>query len=77
MAPGRIFDCTTRPLAQSTMCCADFYYHEETLIRLAAKHALRARLMEDWERGTHPRSELGVTGADADASIVTSIPVPI
>jgi hypothetical protein len=43
----------------------DFYYRPETLIALAAKNRLRARFLEDWERGPHLQSKLRVTRPDA------------
>ena len=70
MAPGGFFDFTFHATARAEhdVLREDFYYHEETLIRLAAKHALRARLMEDWERGPHPQSRLRVTRADPESA---------
>lgn len=47
----------------------DYYYRPETLIRLAERHGLHAKLMEDWE-GRHKQSKLRVrhpAGTDAGA----------
>ena len=50
MAPGAIFDFTFYRTndADYQVHHEDFYYRTETLIRLAAKHGLPARLMDDW-----------------------------
>ena len=42
----------------------DFYYRAETLIGLAEKYGLNARLMEDWESLPHPQSKIRVTRPD-------------
>jgi SAM-dependent methyltransferase len=39
----------------------DFYYRTETLIGLAGKYGLNARLMEDWEDLPHQQSKIRVT----------------
>jgi SAM-dependent methyltransferase len=39
----------------------DFYYRTETLVALADRHGLDARLMEDWERLPHKQSKIRVT----------------
>ncbi|MDQ8707904.1 class I SAM-dependent methyltransferase [Streptomyces sp. LHD-70] len=49
----------------------DFYYRTGTLIRLAEKHGLAARFMEDWEALPHGQSKLRVThpgGGRSDAA---------
>jgi hypothetical protein len=38
-----------------------FFYRSETLISLAERHGLDARLMEDWEAGPHQQSKIRVT----------------
>lgn len=38
----------------------DFYYRTETLVELARKHGLEARLMEDWESRPHKQSKIRV-----------------
>ena len=50
MAPGAIFDFTFYRTndAEYQVHHEDLYYQAETLIRLAAKHGLSARLMDDW-----------------------------
>ena len=50
MAPGAIFDFTFYRADDEDYQVhhEDFYYRTETLIRLAAKHGLPARLMDDW-----------------------------
>jgi ubiquinone/menaquinone biosynthesis C-methylase UbiE len=63
MAPGGFFDFTFHATARSEhqVLREDFYYRPETLIRVAARCGLHARLMEDWERGPHIQSKLRVT----------------
>jgi ubiquinone/menaquinone biosynthesis C-methylase UbiE len=63
MAPGGFFDFTFHATARSEhqVLREDFYYRPETLIRVAARYGLHARLMEDWERGPHMQSKLRVT----------------
>ncbi|MGH8824282.1 MAG: class I SAM-dependent methyltransferase [Jiangellaceae bacterium] len=39
----------------------DFYYRTETLVDLAGRHGLDARLMDDWERLPHKQSKIRVT----------------
>jgi SAM-dependent methyltransferase len=67
MAPHGFFDFTFHATARSEhdVLREDFYYRPETLMRLAARHGLRARLMDDWERGRHPQSRLRVTRVTA------------
>jgi SAM-dependent methyltransferase len=50
MAPGAIFDFTFYRTDDTDyqVYREDFYYRTETLIGLAARHGLTARLMEDW-----------------------------
>ncbi|MFC9242484.1 class I SAM-dependent methyltransferase [Streptomyces sp. NPDC057136] len=42
----------------------DFYYRTETLIALAAKHGLCARLMDDWEKRRHGQSKIRVSSPE-------------
>jgi SAM-dependent methyltransferase len=42
----------------------DFYYRTETLVALADRYGLDARLMDDWERLPHKQSKLRVTRRD-------------
>lgn len=53
------FDRTTG--AEHQVLREDFYYRTETLTALAAKHGLRARFMEDWEKLGHGQSKIRVT----------------
>lgn len=39
----------------------DFYYRAESLVDLAAKHGLRARVMADWATLGHPQAKIRVT----------------
>ena len=39
----------------------DFYYRTETLLAMAARHGLRGRLIDDWERLPHKQSKIRVT----------------
>ena len=50
MAPGVIFDFTFYRTEDTEYQVhhEDFYYRAETLISLAGKHGLTARLMDDW-----------------------------
>lgn len=43
----------------------DFYYHTETLTRLARSHGLDARFMDDWERRPHKQSKIRLTQSAA------------
>lgn len=43
----------------------DFYYRTETLVRLAEKHGLAARFMDDWEKLKHGQSKIRVTHGEA------------
>jgi SAM-dependent methyltransferase len=50
----------------------DFYYRTETLTRLAERHGLTARFMDDWEKLPHGQSKIRVSHpagdrAEADA----------
>jgi SAM-dependent methyltransferase len=50
MAPGAFFDFTFYNSHDTDyqVYHEDFYYRTETLVKLAAKHGLTARLMDDW-----------------------------
>lgn len=63
LAPGGFFDFTfDRTLgAEHQVLREDFYYRAETLLALAERHGLAARLMEDWERRPHGQSKIRVT----------------
>ncbi|BBA95243.1 hypothetical protein RVR_25 [Actinacidiphila reveromycinica] len=63
LAPGGYFDFTfDRTLgAEHQVLREDFYYRAETLVALAERHGLAARLMEDWERRPHGQSKIRVT----------------
>jgi len=67
MAAHGFFDFTFHATARSEhdVLREDFYYRPQTLMRLAARHGLDARLMDDWERGRHPQSRIRVTRATA------------
>jgi ubiquinone/menaquinone biosynthesis C-methylase UbiE len=63
MAPGGFFDFTFDRTdgAEHQVLHEDFYYRTETLIALAAKHGLQARLMTDWDATGHAQSKIRVT----------------
>jgi SAM-dependent methyltransferase len=63
MAPDGFFDFTfhATDATEHHVLREDFYYRQETLIALAAKHGLNASLMEDWERLPHKQSKLRLT----------------
>ncbi len=62
MASGGFFDFTFDRTtgAEHQVLREDFYYRAETLVGLAAKHGLRARLMDDWAALGHPQSKIRV-----------------
>ncbi|MGW0563235.1 class I SAM-dependent methyltransferase [Streptomyces sp. NPDC003016] len=68
LAPGGFFDFTFDRTegAEHQVLGEDFYYRTETLTRLAAKHGLVARFMDDWERLPHGQSKLRVTHPAAE-----------
>ncbi|WP_051338346.1 class I SAM-dependent methyltransferase [Streptomyces flavidovirens] len=70
LAPGGFFDFTFDRTegAEHQVLGEDFYYRTQTLIRLAAKHGLVARFMDDWERLPHGQSKLRVTHPVPDRS---------
>jgi SAM-dependent methyltransferase len=63
MAPDGLFDFTFDRTegAEHHVLREDFYYRTQTLVELAARHGLRARFMDDWERLPHEQSKLRVT----------------
>jgi hypothetical protein len=67
MAPGGFFDFTFDRTEgrEHQVLREDFYYRTETLVSLAERHGLRARLMDDWERLPHGQSKIRVTQPDA------------
>ncbi|MET9431153.1 MULTISPECIES: class I SAM-dependent methyltransferase [unclassified Streptomyces] len=69
IAPGGFFDFTydRTETTEHQVLGEDFYYRTETLTRLAAKHGLVARFMDDWEALPHGQSKLRVTHAAAPA----------
>lgn len=70
LAPGGFFDFTfDRTVGpEHQVLREDFYYRTETLTGLAARHGLRARFMEDWERLGHGQSKIRVTAEPATPS---------
>ncbi|MDG4858640.1 class I SAM-dependent methyltransferase [Streptomyces sp. T-3] len=65
LAPGGFFDFTFDRTEgkEHHVLREDFYYRTETLTRLAARHGLEARFMEDWEGKEHRQSKLRLTRA--------------
>jgi len=63
MAPDGFFDFTFDRTegAEHHVLREDFYYRTETLVGLAARHGLQARLMQDWELLPHEQSKIRVT----------------
>ncbi|WP_435876929.1 class I SAM-dependent DNA methyltransferase [Streptomyces acidicola] len=63
LAPGGFFDFTFDRTEgrEHQVLHEDFYYRTETLVALAARHGLSARLMEDWEELPHRQSRMRVT----------------
>ncbi|GAB2572245.1 class I SAM-dependent methyltransferase [Streptomyces capparidis] len=63
LAPGGWFDFTFDRTEgeEHHVLREDFYYRTETLIALALRHGLSARLMADWERLPHGQSKIRVT----------------
>ena len=73
LAPGGFFDFTFDRTEgrEHQVLHEDFYYRAETLVALAARHGLSARLMEDWEELPHRQSKMRVTAlpdVSSDAS---------
>jgi SAM-dependent methyltransferase len=64
LVPGGFFDFTFDRTegVEHQVLREDFYYRTETLIGLAARYGLEARIMEDWEP-LQPQSKLRVTHA--------------
>ncbi|MEU8683674.1 class I SAM-dependent methyltransferase [Streptomyces sp. NPDC048611] len=63
LAPGGFFDFTFDRTegAEHQVLREDFYYRTETLLRLARKHGLAARFMDDWEKLPHGQSKIRVS----------------
>ncbi|MFB7056110.1 class I SAM-dependent methyltransferase [Streptomyces vinaceus] len=63
LAPGGHFDFTFDRTegTEHQVLREDFYYRTRTLVDLAARHGLKARFMEDWERFGHGQSKIRVT----------------
>ncbi|MGW1026677.1 class I SAM-dependent methyltransferase [Streptomyces sp. NPDC002577] len=70
LAPGGFFDFTFDRTegAEHQVLREDFYYRTETLVRLAEKHGLAARLMDDWEETWHPQSKIRITHATPETA---------
>ncbi|GAA4932704.1 class I SAM-dependent methyltransferase [Streptomyces coeruleoprunus] len=68
LAPGGFFDFTYDRTegAEHQVLGEDFYYRTDTLVRLARRHGLEARFMDDWERLPHGQSRLRVTHGAGD-----------
>jgi SAM-dependent methyltransferase len=64
MADGGFFDFTFDRTTgeEHQVLREDFYYRAETLVGLAARHGLRARVMDDWAALGHPQSKIRVSG---------------
>ncbi|GLX39813.1 methyltransferase [Streptomyces roseochromogenus] len=65
LAPGGRFDFTFDRTegTEHQVLREDFYYRTQTLVDLAAKHGLKARFMDDWEKLGHGQSKIRVTAA--------------
>lgn len=63
MARDAIFDFTFDRTdgAEHQVLREDFYYRTQTLVTLAGRYGLDARLMEDWEQLPHAQSKIRVT----------------
>ncbi|OLT28331.1 methyltransferase [Nocardiopsis sp. CNR-923] len=63
LAPGGFFDFTFDRTegTEHHVLREDFYYRTGTLLSLAERHGLAARLMEDWEERPHGQSKIRVT----------------
>ncbi|MFI6209641.1 class I SAM-dependent methyltransferase [Streptomyces sp. NPDC051041] len=72
LAPGGFFDFTFGRTEgeEHQVLHEDFYYRTETLVRLAARHGLSARLMDDWEELPHRQSKMRVTAVSPAARTV-------
>jgi SAM-dependent methyltransferase len=71
LAPGGFFDFTfdRTEAAEHHVLREDFYYRTETLVRLAERHGLAARLMKDWEQRPHGQSKIRVTAPAAETAV--------
>jgi SAM-dependent methyltransferase len=72
LAPGGFFDFTFDRTEgeEHQVLHEDFYYRTQTLVDLAARHGLAARLMDDWERLPHRQSKIRVTALSERARTV-------
>ena len=63
LAPGGWFDFTFDRTEgeEHHVLREDFYYRTGTLVSLAAKHGLKGRFMDDWEKLPHGQSKIRVT----------------
>ncbi|MES5817204.1 class I SAM-dependent methyltransferase [Streptomyces sp. RG80] len=63
LAPGGFFDLTFNRTEgrEHQVLHEDFYYRTRTLAALAARHGLKARFMDDWERLPHRQSKIRLT----------------
>ena len=63
MVPGGFFDFTFDRTTgeEHQVLREDFYYRAETLVALAARHGLQARVMDDWAALGHPQAKIRVT----------------
>uniref|UniRef100_UPI003F4943EB class I SAM-dependent methyltransferase n=1 Tax=Streptomyces chartreusis TaxID=1969 RepID=UPI003F4943EB len=70
LAPGGFFDFTfdRTERKEHHVLREDFYYRTETLTRLAGRHGLIARFMEDWEKLPHGQSKIRVCKPDSPSS---------
>ncbi|MGW5237045.1 class I SAM-dependent DNA methyltransferase, partial [Streptomyces nodosus] len=68
LAPGGWFDFTFDRTTgtEHQVLHEDFYYRTGTLVDLAARHGLSARLMDDWEKLPHGQSKIRVTHGPGD-----------
>jgi SAM-dependent methyltransferase len=76
LAPGGFFDFTYDRTEgrEHQVLREDFYYRTETLVRLARRHGLQARFMDDWERLPHGQSKLRVTHPQPQAEPDPTVP---
>jgi SAM-dependent methyltransferase len=74
LAPGGFFDFTFDRTEgeEHQVLHEDFSYRPETLVELAARYGLEARLMHDWEQLPHRQSKMRVTAMPEPARTVGS-----
>jgi SAM-dependent methyltransferase len=63
MRPDGVFDFTFEEttIDEAHFLHEDYYYHAETLIKLANTHDLDAELQEDWKKTGHAQSKMRLT----------------